>query len=156
MALQPFQRVYNIPDFGITANKTITTGQWNKIGSVTVPAQQMVTWGSGTTVGGVDTRGQAYIKLSDGTATGYLTGKWRLALSNANETNIIVVAEQRTEMLVASQTSRTSCVLMGEYPVKAKQDSKLIIYYYPDSASNETMYYAGTSSAITLPVTVYQ
>ena len=39
---------------------------------------------------------------------------------------------------------------------KAKEDSKLIIYYYPDSASAETIPITSTLNTVTLPVTVYQ
>lgn len=155
MPLQPFQRIYNIADFGITADVVFAKSMWNKVGAVTVPAQQKVTWGHGGTGGGVDTRGQAYLKMCIGTTT-FAVGKIRLALANANETQIVVVAEERTERFQADESDRNKCVLLGEYPTKAQEDSKLMIFYYMDATSAQTFEYAGTNSKFLLPVTVYQ
>jgi len=153
--LRPFQRTYSGTDF-MSADVTCQPSQWNKVGSITVPAQQQVTFGFGNAGNGVDTRGQAYINIPTNYAGTDITGKVRLALSNANETNVVVVTEERTERFKADANDRSKCVLLGEYPLKAKEDSKLIIYYYPDGASAETLVYNGSDFSILLPVTVYQ
>jgi len=165
MSLKPFQRVYNIDEF-MSADVTISsTKQWNKIGTLTVPAQQRIAFGFGGVGGGVDTRGQGYIKIwtqerdNLGTYpidTGYIWGKIRLAISNNNETDVRVVLEERTERFNADQNDRTKCVLLGETRPMAKEDSKLLIYYYPDDALAEILDINGTNSQILIPVTVYQ
>lgn len=155
MALQKFPRVYNITDFGITANVTCQAYAWNKVGSVTVPAQQQVTFGNGSSAP-TDTRGVLYIKI-DNTSDVELTGKWRLALANANETNIVVVSEIRTENASAGSTYSTEISYrLGEFGARAKEDSKLILYFYPDGASAVTIDYDGTDTKFIVPVTVYQ
>jgi len=150
-----FPRVYNLSDFGITANVTCQPNIYTKVGEVTVPAGQLVTFGIGNTAGGVDTREVAYIRFDD-TSGSQLHGTIRLVLADPNEVRKIVVAEQRTEKFSASQTERDKGFKLGEYPIVAKEDSKLIIEYYPDSASAVTIDYDGTNTKILMPVTVYQ
>lgn len=153
--LQKFKRTYNLTDFGLTANVTTGVTTWTKIASLTVPAQQQITFGSNDPTGGSTVAGApVYMRLVD-TSIADLSGKIRFALTNANETNTIVVMEESAERLKASSTGdRTTAVLMPEYPIKAKQDSKLIILAY--TASAITIDYDATNTGASIPVTVYQ
>lgn len=158
-AKQRFQRTYNEDDFMSSATLTAVAGQWNTIGTITVPAQQEVTFGYGGSAP-TDTRGSAYLKINLGGAnpatTDFIAGKIRLSLTDANQLNEVVVMEERTERFSADTSDRTKALMVGEFRTRAREDSKLLIKYYPDSATNQTLYRDGTSSQILLPVTVYQ
>jgi hypothetical protein len=150
---QKFRRTYGISDFGITGNVTIAAASWTKLGSLTVPAQQMVTFGANDATSGGGSGAPVYMCLE--TASTYISGKIRLAITNANETNTIVVMEESTERLRASSTSdRTIAPLLPEYPVKAKQDSKLQVWAYVTAGA--TYVYNSTNASFQIPVTVYQ
>ncbi len=153
--MQKFPRVYNKSDFGLTSDVTCQPEMWTTVGSVTVPAQQFVTFGIGSVANGVDTREVCYIKLVDSSGN-QLHGKIRLVLADANLVKKIVVAEQRTERLSASENDRTQGFLLGEYPIRAKEDSKLLIEFYPDSTSAVTVDHDNAETKILVPVTVYQ
>ena len=163
--LKPFERVLNVSDLMAADVSISSTPIWNKIMTLTVPAQQQIAWGYGNTAGGVDTRGQAYIKVwvqerdASGTyplETGYIHGKIRLANTNALETNTVIVLEERTERFSADTSDRRKAVLLAEQTVKSREDSKLIVQYYPDDSLAQTLDIDGTSTQILLPVTVYQ
>lgn len=154
-AKQKFKRTYNASDFGLTADVTCQPSQWSKIGTVTVPAQQEVTFGSNDAVGGASVAGSAVYLRIDSTSA-QLSGKIRFALTNANETNTVVVLEESTGRLSADVNDRTKAVLMPEYPMRAKEDSKLLILFYPSGSSAVTIDYDGTNTAYSIPVTVYQ
>lgn len=157
-----FPRVYNITDFGITANVTFQPSQWATVGTVTVPFGQAVTFGIGG-LGTTDSREVCYIRLdatvpTNSPATGgfQIQGKIRLSLSDPNLIREIVVAENRTERFSASQNDKTIGFLLGEYPTKAFEQSKLIVKCYIDSATAVVFKYDGTDSKMLVPVTVYQ
>lgn len=153
---ESFKRIYNLTDFGVTADVVCQPSQWNKVGEVTVPAQQEVTFGANDPTGGSSVAGAStYLKL-DNSSDAQLHGKVRFALTNANETNTIIVMENRTEKLSADQNDRTKAVLLPEYPTKAREDSKLQILFYPDGSSAVTIDYDGTDTDAQIPVTVYQ
>lgn len=167
MPLRPFQRVLNISDFdsGTTDVSISATPIWNKIYTLTVPAQQQIAWGFGTARGNVDTRGQAYLKVwtqarDDASTypleTGYIHGKIRLAVANANETDVRIVREERTERFSADASDRSKAVLLEETRPRAGEDSKLLIYYYPDDSVAQTLDQDGTNTQLLMPVTVYQ
>lgn len=153
--LASFPRIYNLTDFGITANVVCQPSIYTKIGSKTVPAGQKITFGIGSLSGGVDSRNVSYIRLDDTTGA-QLHGKIRLSLSDPNEIRKVVVAEQRTERFSADESDKNKGFLLGEYGMLAKEDSLLIIEFYPDSASAVTIDYDGTNTKILMPVTVYQ
>lgn len=146
-----FTRVLTLKDFGLTSNITVQPNIFNKIGEFVVPAGQLATFGVGS-VTNVDTREVCYLNLSDGTNN--LNGIVRFVISDPNEVRKIVVAEQRTERLRASQNDKTQGFLLAEYPVKAKEDSKLIIEFKPDSTSAVTI--SATASSALIPATIYQ
>ena len=154
--LQRFRRTYTLADFGITANVSIPANVWTKIGTVTVPAQQEVTFGANDPVGGSSVAGApVYLCMDTTTEDTRVEGKVRFALTNANETNTVVVMEETTQRLRADSTGdRTKVVLMPEYPMRAREDSKLIIQVYCTSA--QTFDYDATDTSFSIPVTVYQ
>ena len=155
---EKFKRVLSAGSFtGIaTADVVCQPSQYNKVGTLTVPAQQAIAWGATDTVNGGATGKQIYMRF-DTSATVTLNGVVRLAVSNATETNTQIVLEERTERLAAGSTyDRQIAVLLPEDFRFAKQDSKLIIYFYPDSATAVTIMYNGTNTKISVPVTVMQ
>jgi len=151
MALQKFQRTYNASNFNFTAvTSGVTTAKWNKIAYVVVPAQQRLAFGAGAISGGVDHRETATLNLRDEDDSAE-PGLIRLAIANANETNIRIIKEDRTENF-------DDGVKLAETALQAKEDSLLIVYFKPD-ASDElapTSTLGGTSAVFLLPVTVYQ
>lgn len=150
-----FKRTYNNADFGLTADVVCQPGMWSVIGEVVVPAQQEVTFGANDNTGSQNVAGSpAYIRI-DATG-GQLSGKLRLALTNANETNTIIVLEESTQRFASSATDRQTAVLITEYPLRAKEDSKLQILFYPSSATAVTIDYDDADTIISLPVSVYQ
>lgn len=139
-----------------TADVVCQPSMWNKIGYITVSAQTFAQFGSNSAVGGVASGNPIYLRFDDSTAT-QLHGKVRFAVANATETNVNVVLEERTNRLSASSTGdRTIAPLMPESLPLAKEDSKLIVYFYPDSATAVTVDYNGTNTAMSIPVTIYQ
>jgi hypothetical protein len=154
---QVFPRVYNAADFGITSS-VCQPSLYSQVGSLTVPYGQVITFGIGGIAAGVDSRSVSYIKLTDNTGT-VLNGKIRLSLTDPNGVKEIVVAEQRTERFAADSADRNKAFLLGEYyPIRAQEQSKLVIKFYPDSATAVTVYYGATTTntVILMPVTVWQ
>lgn len=154
--LTRFPRTYNLTDFGVTANVVCQPSQYNKLGTVTVTAQTLAAWGATDVVNGGATGRAIYMRLDDTTGT-QLHGKVRFAVANATETEQKVILEERTQRLSASSTGdRTIAVLLQESRPLAKEDSKLVMYFYPDSATAVTVDYDGTNTSANLPVTIYQ
>ena len=153
-AEQRFPQTLRVADF-MSANQTAIAGKFTEIGVYTVLAQQEVAWGANDPIGGASVAGKvAYIKLVDTTNT-QLNGLIRLTMQNANGINKKTIIEETTAKFSASNTSRTSALLLPEQPYRAKQDSKLTIEFKTDSATNVTVDYDGTDMSIELPVTVY-
>lgn len=152
--LRAFPKTLGLSDFGVTANVTCQAGQWNKVGTLTVPAQQMVAFGANDPIGGASIAGTpAYINLVAETGTA-LTGKIRLAVTDANELNTKVIKEDTLARFASSETDRTKAVLLPLTTPYAKEDSKLLVLYYPPSTSAETIDFDGTGAKISIPVTV--
>jgi len=147
--VQKFPRTYNQADFNMNATEgdvTVTADKWNKVGWVTVPAQQEIAFGVGAIANGVDSRETATFSLRAKTDV-QINGVIRLAVSNANETDIRVIKEDRTENF-------DDGVKLMETRPKAREDSKLIVYFKPDSSG--TVDIDATSQVLLVPVTVYQ
>lgn len=115
---------------------------YNRVYEYVVGAQQQATWGSGSIVNGVDNRGKLTLSFKD--ANGNEIKGWvRLAITDANEIQKYVVFEERTERLTDYRLS--------EYNTLAKEDSKLVIEFQPDtSATIDT-----SNSTGLLPITIY-
>ncbi len=150
-----FHRTYNSTQFGLTANVTCQPGQWTDVATLTVPAQQILTFGQTETIQGGATGAQCYILLKD-SSDATLTGLIRFTLSDANKLYRTVVAEERTEKLGSDQTDRNKAYLLHRALDRAKEDSKLIIEFYPDSASAVTVDYDATNLVMLIPLTVWQ
>jgi len=146
---QKFEKTLTLSDMTST-NTSVKAGTWVKIFEYQVGAQQMATWGAGAIQGGVDNRKIAYLKLQNSTPS-EITGWVRLVIADANEVRKVVVFEERTERLSASKTDKTKAYLLGEYGIKAKEDSKLIIEFKADS--DDTI--STDNSEAMLPITIY-
>lgn len=152
--LRQFPRTLGVTDF-TTANRTLVAQTYSRVGSLSVSAQQEATWGRTTLRAGGAEGEPIYINLVDDSAAN-IDGTVRLVLANAQETQRIVVLEERTERLRASENDRQSAPLLVEFGVNAKEDSLLIIECKVDSSSNVTFDYDATNSKMLLPVTFYQ
>ena len=141
--MQKFERYYNADEFGFTADISVNAGEWKRIGIVEVPAQTYLTFGAGAIANGVDYRREAKVILKDGSGN-LIPGKVRFEITNAQETYHRLVSEERTEEL-------ENGVKLGEYPAKAKEDSKLVILFKPDS--NATV--SKDNSTVLIPTTAY-
>jgi len=149
--LIPFTRVLNTNDMNAgTAEIDIElpSTAFTKVAYYQIPAQQQIALGSGkVTDGGRDDR--AYIQVRLDSAVGQIAGKVRMGYTNANETNIQIVLEERTDNIGTAST-----VKLGEQNQLAGEDSYLIIYFKPDGTT--TLDYSDADNKILLPVTVYQ
>ena len=155
--LKRFPRTLDLTDFGITADKTCVAQTYSLIGTYTVGAQQEATFGISTLRSGGVEGEPIYIRFDEAVGAGtQLTGRVRLVLSNAQGTERVVVLEERTERLSASQYDRTQAPLLVEYPVNAKEDSKLLIEFRVDDATNQTLDFDGTNTKVLIPATIYQ
>lgn len=143
---QQFPRTYNETDFNMTADVACTAGKWTKVGYVTVPAQQQIAFGVGRIANGVDSRETATLNLRT-TSDVQIHGVIRLAIANANETDIRIIKEDRTENF-------DDGVKLAETGLRAREDSQLIIYFDPDSTA--TVDINATTQTVLVPVTVYQ
>lgn len=139
-----------------TADVVCQPAQWNKVGTVTVPAQQEITFGANDPTGGSSVSGRtAYVNLANSGGT-QLGGKIRLVITNATETRSEVILEEHSSKFAASENDRTLAVLVPEYFKRARQDDKLQILFYPEGASAVTIAYANAATKVRIPVTVYQ
>lgn len=154
-AAQRFPRILTTADW-FSADKVCQPSQWNKVGEYTVPAQQEITFGANDPTGGTSIAGRSVYLRFDNTSGTQLHGKVRFVLTNANETRTEVVMEEHTRKLSADQNDRTKAVLLPEFAMRAGEDSKLLIQFYPDDSSAVTVDQDGTNTSLLIPVTVYQ
>ncbi len=153
MALVPFKRTYRKSDFGLTENVSCIQDKYVEVGSLTVPAQQEIAFGNNENVTGRIQGTPLYINIYD-TST-QLAGVVRLVMTNANETNSVVILEESIERLSADISDRSKAVLLPETTMRVKEDSKLKILFKSDAAS-KTIDYDATNTIFSIPVTVYQ
>ena len=151
--LRPFTRVLNADDLNAGSSATdiaVVNGSYTKIAYYQVPAQQQIAIGAGvTSTGGLDTREYVQIRFDDTNGT-QIKGKFRIAYTNANETNIQVVKEERSDNIGTAST-----VKLGEISnLRVGEDSYIVIYLNPDADTLLDM--SDTDNKVLLPVTVYQ
>lgn len=115
-------------DFGLIADKAVTTGAWQRIGTYTVLPQMLATFGVGNTKNGVDTRETLKMDFNSATATPILNMKVRLSITDAQENRKIKVGEWLSQSLASG-------VKIAEFVRQyAGEDSKLIIDVLPAAA----------------------
>jgi uncharacterized membrane protein len=149
--LRPFTRVLNAEDLNAGASATdmsVPTGKYTKVAYYQVPAQQQIALGAGEIANGVDSR--EYVQVRFDSASGQIAGKVRIGYTNANETNVQIVKEERTDNIGTASTVKLAEVKN----LRAGEDSYLVIYLNPDSST--TIDYSDADNKILLPVTVYQ
>jgi hypothetical protein len=126
----------------------VPTGKYTKVAYYQVPAQQQIALGAGEIANGVDSR--EYVQVRFDSASGQIAGKVRIGYTNANETNVQIIKEERTDNIGTAST-----VKLGEVKnLRAGEDSYLVIYLNPDTST--TIDYSDANNKILLPVTVYQ
>jgi len=133
-------------DFGAGLTDTdlvVTAGQYNQIGSKTVGAQQTINYGAGVIANGVDSRETA--KVSFDSASGAIAGVYRLAIQDANGINTIPVVENDNVNLLAG-------IKLGLKVPGAREDSKLLILFKPDSTTTIDM--SDANNIVNIPVTI--
>lgn len=138
---QKFKKTLTLAEM-TAKNLSVKAGVYTKAFEYIVGAQQQITWGNGSIRGGVDDRGKLNLTLKN-SSNNVISGWVRLAITDANEINKVVVFEERTENL--------SSYPLEEYAVRAKEDSKLIIEVMPDADNTIDM----TKSDGLLPITIY-
>lgn len=145
--IQKFERFYAKGDFSLAGTATaVTTTAFQRVGSLTVGAQTEATFGAGAIANGVDFRRNIVMDFKDnaGTPANIDNMRVRLVITNAQETRRVVVAEELSQNL-------RSGVPLGEFPIRALQDDKLLIEVLP--AANVTI---GTTTSVSIPTTIYQ
>lgn len=150
--LQGFTRVLNQVDMnaGLTATDvTIPSTAYTKICYYQVPAQQQIALGAGEIANGVDSREYVEIRFDD-TNGMQIAGKFRIGYTNANETNIQIIKEERSDNIGTASTVKLAEVKN----LRVGEDSYLIIYCKPDATTLLDM--SDANNKVLLPVTVYQ
>jgi len=149
--LRPFTRVLNAEDLnaGTTATDvSCPAGKYTKVAYYQVPAQQQIAIGAGEIANGVDSREYVQIRLDSN--SGQIAGKIRIGYTNANETNVQIIKEERSDNIGTASTVKLSEVKN----LRAGEDSYIVIYINPDTTT--TVDYSDSDNKILLPVTVYQ
>lgn len=143
-----FPQFFRASDFGAGSTATniqITSGQFNQVGSKTVGAQQRINFGVGVIANGVDSRELAKVRFDS--VAGTIAGQIRLAVQDANGINTIPVYENNHTNFNTGTTVKLGLALPG-----AREDSKLLILYKPDSTT--TIAFNDADNDVNLPVTV--
>lgn len=145
--IQKFERFYAKSDFSLAGSATaVTTTAFQRVGTLTVGAQTEATFGAGAIANGVDFRRNVVIDFKDnaGTPANIDNMRVRFVITNAQETRRVVVAEELSQNL-------RSGVALGEFPMRALQDDKLLIEVLP--SANVSI---GTTTSASIPTTIYQ
>lgn len=127
-----FHRVMTVGDLWTTAVTNLKSAKFNLIGSFTVPADEFYSWGNGAAQF-PDNQGFLYFSLGALESTTAQQGLLRLAVENNSGTVISIVKEFRSDNLAGSTTDRQQQVLLPEQRPLAKEDSKLTMYFKPDT-----------------------
>ncbi len=149
----PYHKVLDKNDFISSATVSLVAGTWNTIGSYRVPAQLAIAIGQGSPTEAMN-QGYIYVYLKDNQGTpAELTGKFRIVISDANETDYTVILDDKEEVLHGDTSDKNK---MKPLPLDrrrvAKEDDKILLQIIPDSA---TYPLSKANSTITIPVTAY-
>lgn len=148
MPTTQFPQFFRASDFSAGSTATdiqITSGQFNQVGSKTVGAQQQINFGVGVVANGVDTRELAKVRFDS--VTGTIPGQIRLAVQDANGIQTIPVYENNHTNFNTGTTVKLGLSVPG-----AREDSKLLLLYKPDSTT--TIDYSDSDCDVNMPVTV--
>ena len=127
-----FHRVLTVGDLWTSPVTNLKNDKFNLIGTFTIPADEFYAWGNGAAQF-PDNQGFLYVKIGSLTSTTAQQGLLRLAVENNSGTIISIVKEFRTDNLAGSTTDRQQQVLLPEQRPLAKEDSKLTLYFQPDT-----------------------
>ena len=169
-AVKPFQRILSHEDWWKDELETGTdiincpAGKWTRIGQFTIPPQQRIYFGYGTPEHWQN-QGYMHIALYDATLpdSRIAEGVIRLRQMNANETQIKVVYEGRTENLRGDVNDKMKMIPLpfaGDTPKELTvEDCKLTIEFMADVAVALVQTAAGASAGLDIwnvPVSVFE
>jgi hypothetical protein len=148
-----FQQILTYADFQQSADVTLSTTEFKRIGQYTVGAQTLVRWGYG--VPNTENQGRMYMTFYSG--GGAIHGLVRLKQTNAQETINLTVFEISSRVLNGSATDKTQQIPLPEqtgFPYVG-QDSKFIVEMKGEAA--HVFDYDDTTNIIwLLPITRIQ
>lgn len=153
-ARRGFPKTLQASDFSTATTAVITTA-FTKIGSYTVPAQQEIAVGFGN-AREPDNEGYIYVVSKD-SVNAAMEGMLRIMCANSEETRIVKVFEERTNVLSGSATLRTQKVAFpeildyGALGRKPREDDKIQLWLKVDTAGT----WSPTYSTVYIPVTIY-
>lgn len=159
-----YKKVLNEGDFTTTDHQVITsTTEWTTIATYQCPAQQIIAPGYGD-YNHPENEGRIYGFLRTGEATPVeIPGKWRIILTDYNETKIIPITEYDEELTHGDLNDKQKMIPLAESPYRIGEDSYLKIQVKPDAAhstagaGNDNLGWAdNTESLLKIPVTIYQ
>ena len=147
--LSAFPKHLRSDDFA-SAEVTVSATDFTKLGTRTVGAQLVEAFGQG---GIGDESNQGFMRLSpEDNVDAAITGRMRLFISNANETNTFVVMENRTDRLAVDSTDRRLLVPLPLTFPGASEDSLLGVSMNADTSTS----WSPTASTFVVPITVWQ
>jgi hypothetical protein len=129
---QRFKTVLTNQEFGVSSasNTILQANRWTLVLQYTVPAQQEIAIGYDEVAMGANQGAVAYIRLDD-TANAQMTAeKFRIVVTDANNTRNEVVHEDTGDRWAASTTDRTTAKLLPEDFRHVGQDSLIQIWVY--------------------------
>ncbi len=140
-------------DFDEFGNDT-APGEWTRIATFTVPAQEAYRWGYGRATN-AENQGYMYVSLNDDTGTA-VDGKLRIAQSDAQERRQIVVVEEDVATLSGSKFDKEQQRPLPEQVDKPMvgRDSKLTLEFQPSEKQGAATI-VEEQSEVSLPVTNY-
>lgn len=151
-----YPKTLQASNFQSTGHVAVITTDYTKIGEYTIPAQNEINVGYGS-ANQAENQGYIYVDINVG-GVGGTEGMLRIMVANANETRVVKVFEERTDVLSGSVTAKDSKVplpekfIAGEFGRTPREDDRIQLWLMADTAGN---WYA-TYSTIYIPVTVYQ
>jgi len=160
----PYSKHLTEQDFTTTDHQVLTsTTEWTTIATYQCPAQQVIAPGYGNR-NQEESMGRVYGFLRTGEATPVeITGKWRIILTDYNETKIITIAEFDEELTHGSATDKRLMLPLPESKFRVGEDSYIKIQVKPRSAHStagagaDNLGWAdSTESLLKIPVTIYQ
>lgn len=160
---QTLSNSLTLGDWTVTDHQVLTSiTAWATIATYQVPAQTKIRVGQGD-VNHPDNQGHVYLFLRSGETTpAEITGKWRIIITDYNETKKVVVKEFEGIITHGSRTDIKLMIPLPEFPVYAGEDSYIMIQFKPVAvhstagAGNDNIGWGDvTESLIDIPVTVY-